>query len=111
MHGRDDFLSARFIDPWRANEPGQTSNASFPGLPLGAPASLVLQGAIMRQAGKLSNQQDAERLAAYLTTLGIRSRVDGSGSEWALWIFEENELARSRQELDEFLKNPQHPRY
>jgi len=65
----------------------------------------------MRQAGTLSSQEDATRLAAYLTTLGVRCRVDESAGQWILWIYEENDLPRSRQELAEFLRNPQDPRY
>jgi GlpG protein len=65
----------------------------------------------MRQAGTIATKQNAERFANYLLSLGITSKVDPSGDAWAIWIHDENELARSRQELETFEREPENPRY
>ncbi len=65
----------------------------------------------MRQAGTLDSQQDAQRFASYLLTLGISAKVEPSGGQWALWIRDENEIDRSKQELAEFRTDPQASRY
>jgi GlpG protein len=65
----------------------------------------------MRQAGTLPSKQDAERFADYLLTLGIGSKVDPAVDQWAIWILDENEVPRSKQELLQFLQQPHESRY
>jgi GlpG protein len=65
----------------------------------------------MRQAGTIATKQDADRFANYLLSLGITSKIDRAGSEWAVWIHDENQLPRSKQELDQFHEQPHDPRY
>jgi hypothetical protein len=65
----------------------------------------------MRQAGTISNKHDADRFANYLLTLGISSKVDRADDAWAIWIHDENQVPRSRQELDLFEREPNDPRY
>jgi GlpG protein len=65
----------------------------------------------MRQAGTLPSKQDAERFADYLLTLGIGSKVDPAADQWAIWILDENQVPRSKQELQQFLTQPQDARY
>ena len=65
----------------------------------------------MRQAGTLPSKQDAERFADYLLTLGIGSKVDPAADQWAIWILDENEVPRSKQELQQFLQQPHESRY
>ena len=65
----------------------------------------------MRQAGTIPSKQDAERFASYLLTLGISSKVDPAGAEWAIWILDENQVDRSKQELDKFTAEPNDVRY
>jgi GlpG protein len=65
----------------------------------------------MRQAGTLTTKQDAERFANYLLTLGISSKVEPAGDAWALWIHDENQLSRSKEELEQFLRQPEDGRY
>ncbi len=65
----------------------------------------------MRQAGTISNKHDADRFANYLLTLGISSKVDRADDAWAIWIHDENQVPRSRQELDLFEREPTDPRY
>jgi len=65
----------------------------------------------MRQAGTLVAKQDAERFASYLLTLGITSKVEPAADAWAVWIHDENQLGRSRQELAQFESDSADPRY
>jgi GlpG protein len=65
----------------------------------------------MRQVGTLATQQDAQRLADYLMTLGVPSRVDPAPDGFSIWAIEENDVARAKQALGEFQANPNDPRY
>jgi GlpG protein len=65
----------------------------------------------MRQAGTLPSKQDAERFADYLLTLGINSKVDPAADQWAIWILNEDDLARGKEELQGFLEQPHDARY
>ncbi len=65
----------------------------------------------MRQAGTLPSKQDAERFADYLLTLGIGSKIDPSADQWAIWILDENQVPRSKQELQQYLQEPHDSRY
>lgn len=65
----------------------------------------------MRQAGTLSNRDQAERLADYLLTKGIEAKVEPEGPAWALWVRDEDHLPQARQELQEFLVDPAAQRY
>jgi GlpG protein len=65
----------------------------------------------MRQAGTIATRQDAQRFANYLLTLGIGTKVDGAGDAWGIWILDENQVPRARQELDQFEREPQDARY
>lgn len=65
----------------------------------------------MRQAGTISDKQDATRLSDYLIAEGISNKVEPSGDAWAIWIRDENHLERSREELARFQAEPNDPRY
>ena len=65
----------------------------------------------MRQAGTLDNPTDAQRFVDYLLSLGITAKVDRSGEVWAIWIHDENQVDRSKQELELFRQAPQAARY
>jgi GlpG protein len=65
----------------------------------------------MRQIGIVPQGRDAQRLADYLLTLGIRSRVDAQDSGSAIWVYEEDQRTQAQSALEEFLKNPADPRY
>jgi GlpG protein len=65
----------------------------------------------MRQVGILATQQDAERFADYLVTLGVPSRVDPAPNGFSVWVIEENDVDRAKQTLGEFQANPTDPRY
>ncbi len=65
----------------------------------------------MRQAGTLPNREQAQLLADYLLTLGITAKVDPAGEAWALWIREEDQLQQATSEFQQFVQNPDAPRY
>ncbi|HEX3725677.1 MAG TPA: rhomboid family intramembrane serine protease [Pirellulales bacterium] len=65
----------------------------------------------MRQAGTIESKEDAQRFADYLLTLGISSKVESAGERWAIWIRDENQVTRSKQELDAFQLHPGEERY
>jgi GlpG protein len=65
----------------------------------------------MRQAGTLPGEQEAERFADYLLTLGITTRLEKQGDAWAVWIREEERVPQAKQELAAFTSNPADPRY
>jgi GlpG protein len=41
----------------------------------------------------------------------MTTRVEPQGEGWALWIYNEDHVAKARQELDAYLKDPDDPRY
>jgi GlpG protein len=65
----------------------------------------------MRQAGTIATKQDAERFGNYLLSLGITSKVEPADGQWAVWIHDENQLSRSKHELDQFQLEPNGQRY
>ena len=65
----------------------------------------------MRQAGSIASSQDAQRLTAYLITQGIAAQVEQEGSQWAIWVREEDQVPKAREEIARYLADPQNPRY
>lgn len=65
----------------------------------------------MRQAGTIADKPDAERFANYLLTQGISSKVEAANGQWAIWIHDENQLAKSKEELAQFQREPEDARY
>ncbi len=65
----------------------------------------------MRQAGTLATKYDADRFSDYLLAQGINSKVERADGQWAIWIRDENQVPRSKQELEQFLAAPDDPRY
>jgi GlpG protein len=65
----------------------------------------------MRQIATLADGDAARRVADYLLTLQIKTRLDEEPDGWAVWVCDEDRVAEARQELEEFLRNPADPRY
>lgn len=65
----------------------------------------------MRQLTTLPNADTARTLADYLLTLKIDTQVEKQPEGWAVWVRDEDHLPRARQELEEFTRNPNDPRY
>lgn len=65
----------------------------------------------MRQIAQLKDEQMAKRFAAYLVTIGVSAHADADGSNWSIWVREEDEFARAQQELKDFLLAPHDEKY
>ncbi len=60
----------------------------------------------MRQLGTLPSAASARRLADYLLTLKIDTRLLPEEGGWGVWVCDEDRLPQARQEWDEFQRNP-----
>lgn len=61
----------------------------------------------MRLVGVLPNPELATTFGAYLQSLGISARVDeAQQSLWEIWVRDEDQIDRSRRELERFVANP-----
>ncbi|MBL8830570.1 MAG: rhomboid family intramembrane serine protease [Planctomycetaceae bacterium] len=65
----------------------------------------------MRQLGKLPDQATAHKLADFLLTLGISTKVDPDGDAWAVWVRQEEQLDEARREFAAFQAEPGAARY
>ena len=65
----------------------------------------------MRRLGALPDRDSAELFRDHLDTLGVRTRLDRDGTNWVLWIHDEDQLAQAREELATFQENPAAPCY
>jgi GlpG protein len=65
----------------------------------------------MRQLATLPSADAARALADYLLTLRIDTKLEQQSDGWALWVRDEDQVPRARQELEEFNRNPHDPRY
>jgi GlpG protein len=59
----------------------------------------------------MPKEVDPQVFADYLLTLGMKVRVDERPDGYSLWIYNEDHLARARDELNGFLSKPDDPRY
>jgi len=63
----------------------------------------------MRLVGVLPNPELATTFGQYLQSLGIAARVDEAHQQpslWEIWVRDEDQVARSKNELDRFVANP-----
>jgi GlpG protein len=65
----------------------------------------------MRLIGELKDANLAKKFAAYLLTQGITPKVEPEADTWEIWVKEEDQLDAGLEELDRFLKEPDHERY
>jgi GlpG protein len=65
----------------------------------------------MRQIGTVPDARAARTFTDYLTALKIEARLDHQAQGWALWVFDEDRVQQARAELEQFLRNPDDPRY
>jgi GlpG protein len=65
----------------------------------------------MRQIGTLTEASQAQTLADYLLTLRIKTWLDQQPEGWVVWVCDEDQVPRARQELGAFLHSPADPRY
>ena len=65
----------------------------------------------MRQVATIPDERVARRLADYLLTLGITTRLDVAPDGCALWVHREEKVPTARREMKAFLENPNDPKY
>ena len=65
----------------------------------------------MRQLGTLPDRSSAELLHDHLYALGVHTKLERDGAEWALWVRDEDQLPQARAEFAQFRENPADPRY
>ena len=65
----------------------------------------------MRRLGTLPDRDSAAVFRDHLYAQGIEIRLDQQGSEWALWILDEDKLSQAHEELAQFQTHSQDPRY
>jgi GlpG protein len=62
--------------------------------------------------GQLDGEAKARKFGDYLYAQGIDNQVEADqGSNWAVWILEEADLARAAEMLTSFRSNPADPKY
>jgi GlpG protein len=66
----------------------------------------------MRQIGTIADKDQVDRLADYLLTLNITTRVDPSSKGgYVVWARREEQVDRAKDELARFLEAPDDPKY
>ena len=65
----------------------------------------------MRKIGKLQNEKDAQTLSNYLLSKDIDNVVKSSSAEHVIWAQNEDHLPLAKEILQEFINNPQDPKY
>ena len=65
----------------------------------------------MRQLAVLSSADSARALADHLLTLTIDTQLEQQAEGWAVWVRNEDQMVRARQELEAYQRNPDDPRY
>src|SRR5947209_500868 len=65
----------------------------------------------MRQIGTIPDERPARALADYLLTQRIETRLERQAGGWEVWVCDEDQVARAREELSAFTANPADPRF
>jgi rhomboid protease GlpG len=65
----------------------------------------------MRQAGTIATEAEAARFADYLFAHGVAAKVEPDGNGWAVWVRDEEQVARATEELNQFVANPTNEKY
>src|SRR5262245_34538173 len=65
----------------------------------------------MRQAGAISDHDQARRFIDYLLTQGITAKLDQAADGWAIWVRDEDQLPQAVKELEGFVSDPDASRY
>src|ERR1700689_2201221 len=67
--------------------------------------------ATMRSIGTLTDGAIARRLADYLLTLKIETRLEQQPEGWLVWVCDEDRVPQAREALAEFQRNPSEARF
>jgi len=66
----------------------------------------------MRQIGQLQDESQAKRFSDFLYGEGIESHVEvGAPETWEIWVVEDEDVEPARQRLEQFVANPDDPRF
>ena len=65
----------------------------------------------MREIGKLADGEAARRLADYLLTLKIETRLDQQPDGWIVWVCDEDRVPQAREEFAAFTRDPGDTRF
>jgi GlpG protein len=65
----------------------------------------------MRQLAVFESPEQARRLAAYLVTQRITAHAEQEDGGFSVWVRDEDQMERARQELAQFRENPGNPKY
>ncbi|QDU30748.1 Rhomboid protease GlpG [Anatilimnocola aggregata] len=65
----------------------------------------------MRQLTTFKDEATAQRFAAWLVTQKIESHAEKEGEQWAVWVREEDQLAKAKTELAAYQAEPNSARY
>src|SRR4051795_624340 len=66
----------------------------------------------MRMIGHVPGEAKARTFGDYLYALGIDNQVEVEKDDaWAVWIHNEEHLQKAKSLLDQYLQNPEEPRF
>jgi GlpG protein len=66
----------------------------------------------MRMIGQIENQPGANSFGDYLYLQGIKNKVEiERDGAWSIWVYDEEEIDRARQMLEQFRRNPSAPQF
>lgn len=65
----------------------------------------------MRQLGTLPTQDQTRRFVDYLLTQGIQTRAEQRNDAWSIWVVQEDDSQRSKEEFQRFKNDPDNTRY
>jgi GlpG protein len=65
----------------------------------------------MRQVGTLESETAARRFAAWLLAQRIEAHAEQEPSGWVVWVRDEDQLGKAREEFTHFCDHPNDPRY
>jgi len=65
----------------------------------------------LRQIGTLPRNLDSQIFGDHLLALGMKARFDEQPDGWLVWIYNEDQLARAKAELEAYVRQPDDPRF
>ncbi|NOX53982.1 MAG: hypothetical protein GXP27_05990, partial [Planctomycetes bacterium] len=65
----------------------------------------------MRRIGTLKNEQQARRFHDYLLSIGVKSMIEQTDEGWPIWVYDEDQVEKAREEFDHFQHHPDEDRY
>jgi len=65
----------------------------------------------LRQIGTLPRNLDSQVFGDHLLALGMKARFDEQPEGWLVWIYNEDQLAQAKAELEAYILQPEDPRF